>query len=289
VRLLWSLLSRKDVWKRIAVERLTEPVHLNLIAATVALVGTVRAKVAFDVLVRQQHAYGLLHAADLARSRGIGSVTVVELGVGSGTGLLNLCELSALVSRATGIRFELAGFDSGSGMPPPRDYRDHPELYKAGWFPMDRTQLAAALPPNAELIIGDLNDTIDTFVSSLRPDAPLGFVTLDVDFYSSSVAALRLFSGEPDHYFPYVPMYVDDLHLPTHSKYAGELLAITEFNEAHEHRKIEPDRILAYNRVFKNAEWLAHMFKLHVFDHPERIDLSGGEQIIAVKNPYLAG
>jgi hypothetical protein len=71
--------------------------------------------------------------------------------------------------------------------------------------------------------------------------------------------------------------------------YAGELLAITEFNEAHQHRKVEPDRLLAYNRVFKNAEWLAHMFKLHVFDHPERTDLSGGEEILAVKNPYLAG
>ena len=30
------------------------------------------------------------------------------------------------------------GLDTGEGMPPPRDHRDHPELYGQGWYPMDR-------------------------------------------------------------------------------------------------------------------------------------------------------
>jgi hypothetical protein len=91
--LLTSLLRRRDIWKRIAVERLTEPLHLNAIALGVALAGSTRAKVAFDVLVRQQHAYGLLDAADDARRHGLRRVTVVELGVGGGAGLLNICDL----------------------------------------------------------------------------------------------------------------------------------------------------------------------------------------------------
>ncbi|MHB8470770.1 MAG: hypothetical protein ACYDCH_13610, partial [Gaiellaceae bacterium] len=62
--LLSSLLRRRDIWRRIAVERLTEPLHLNGIALLVAAAGSTRARVAFDVLVRQQHAYGLLAAAD---------------------------------------------------------------------------------------------------------------------------------------------------------------------------------------------------------------------------------
>src|SRR3954449_12914280 len=148
--LLRSLLKRRDFWHRLAVERLTEPVHLNLMSLLAAAFGRTRAKIAFDVIVRQQHAYGLLHSAELAHAHGVRRVTVAELGVGVGTGLLNLCEISARVSRATGIGFDVVGFDTGVGMPPPVDYRDHPELYDAGWFLMDRDRLQSRLPPDAK-------------------------------------------------------------------------------------------------------------------------------------------
>lgn len=284
--LLLSLLRRRDIWKRIGTERLTEPLHLNLIALLVAALGTTRAKVAFDLLVRQAHAYGLLACADLARAQGLRRVTVAELGVGAGTGLLNLCQLAARIERATGVQFQLVGFDTGTGLPPPTDYRDHPELYAIGDYPMDHHALAAVLPPNARLILGDLSETMEDFVAGMTPDAPVGFVTLDVDFYSSSVQALKVFTGPPECYFPYVHVYVDDLALPTHSRYAGELLAISEFNGANELRKLEFDRLLVHARVFKHAEWLAHMYKLHVLDHPRRNDVTktGGQRFA---NPYL--
>ena len=231
VSLLTSLLRRRDIWKRIAIERLTEPLHLNVIAAGLALLGSTRSKIAFDLLPRQHHAFGLLHAADTALARGARSVTIVELGVGSGTGLINLCDLAIRVSKATGIAFHIVGFDTGVGMPPPVDFRDHPELYKEGWFPMgDREALMTRLPSNARLILGDLRDTIPKFVETLQAESPLGFVTLDVDFYSSSKHALALLQGPPSCYFPYISVYVDDMALPTNSYYAGELLAISEFN-----------------------------------------------------------
>jgi hypothetical protein len=287
--LLRSQLARRDIWKRAAVERLTEPLHLNLISVGVALFGGVRAKTAFDLLVRRQHAYGLLKAADEARARGLREVTAVELGVASGTGLLNICELGARVTEETGVGFRVAGFDTGEGMPPPADYRDHPELYKEGWFPMDGTALKARLPANAELHVGPVAETMRAFVERLGPEAPLGFATLDVDFYSSSTDALRLFDGRPDAYLPFVTLYVDDLALSTHTRYAGELLAIREFNESHELRKLDWDWNLANTRVFKHAEWLTHMFKLHVLDHPERSDLSRSSEIASFENPYLQG
>jgi hypothetical protein len=285
--LLRSQLRRRDIWRRAAVERLTEPLHLNVISVGVAVFGGLRAKVAFDLVVRRQHAYGLLKAADDARARGHRRVTVVELGVASGTGLLNLCELAARVTKETGVEFLLAGFDTGEGMPPPADYRDHPELYKEGWFPMDREALAGSLPDNAEVHFGPVGETIRPFVDRLGPEAPLGFTTLDVDFYSSSKDALRLFEGRPDAYLPVLPVYVDDLSLPTHTRFAGELLAIREFNDEHELRKLDWDWNLRNTRVFKNAEWLTHMFKLHVLDHPERADLSRPEGIASFENPYL--
>src|SRR5262249_25504516 len=153
----------------------------------------------------------LLAAADLARDRGVARATVIELGVGAGTGLLNLCDLGARVSAATGVAFDIVGFDTGRGMPAPADFRDHPELYQAGWFPMDVAAVTAALPPHARLILGDLKETTSSFVQSLRPESPIGFVSLDVDFYSSSKAALEILKGPPACYFPWVPLYVDDV------------------------------------------------------------------------------
>jgi hypothetical protein len=289
VTLLRSQLMRRDIWRRASVDRLTEPLHLNLISLGVALFGGLRAKVAFDLVVRRQHAYGLLRAADDARARGLRRVTVVELGVASGTGLLNLCVLAERVTRKTGVEFRLAGFDTGEGMPPPADYRDHPEIYKEGWFPMDREALVRSLPENAEIRFGPIGETVKPFAEALGPDAPLAFVTLDVDFYSSSRDALRLFEGRPEGYLPVVNVYVDDLSLSTHTRFAGELLAIREFNDEHELRKLDWDWNLRNTRVFKNAEWLTHMFKLHVLDHPERSDLSRSEEVASFENPYLKG
>jgi hypothetical protein len=285
--LLRSLLSRRDIWRRAAVDRLAEPLHLNLISLGVALFGGLRAKTAFDLIVRHQHAYGLLKAADEAKARGIERLTVVELGVAAGAGLLNLCALAARVTEETGVEFHLVGFDTGRGMPPPADYRDHPELYKEGWFPMDQEALESALPANAEIRLGPIGETIEPFVEQMDASAPLGFATLDVDFYSSSKEALRLFDGRPDAYLPYVTVYVDDLALSTHTPYAGELLAIREFNDEHELRKLDRDWNLRHTRVFKHTEWLTHMFKLQVLDHPERNDLSRPEEVARLENPYL--
>jgi hypothetical protein len=218
----------------------------------------------------------------ISRGLGLRRVTAVALGVGAGTGLLNLCRLAVQIERATGVRFDIAGFDTGTGMPPPTDYRDHPELYAAGDYTMDHQAVRAALPPDAGLILGDLSETMDDFVAGLTPDAPLGFVTLDVDVNSSTRPAPKLFTGPPD----YVTVYVDDVALPTHTRYAGEQLWISEFNEANDLRKLELDRFLMHSRVFKHAEWLAHMYKLHVLDHPSRTDVTraGGAQF---ENPYL--
>lgn len=285
---LFDLVKRKDILQRIMVERMPEPLHLHLAALFVAAFGSVPLKISFDLLPRQQHAYGLLHAANEAKQRHLRSLTVVELGVGSGTGLLNLCDLAARVTRATGVNFDIFGFDTGQGMPPPNDHRDHPELYKEGWFPMDKEKLVEKLPPSCKLIIGDLRHTVQEFVENLSPLSPLGFATLDVDYYSSSVEALRLFCGSSDCYLPVFPIYVDDIMYPTHNPYCGELLAIREFNRDRALRKITPDPFLPHRRIFKHAEWIAHMFNVQILDHSERTNTRKPEQTVVVHNPYLA-
>src|SRR5207245_961822 len=117
------------------------------------------------------------------------------------------------VSRETGIRCEVHGFDTGSGMPPPVDYRDHPDLYQQGDFGMDPDVLRATLPAGTELHLGPLSSTIPAFLEGLPASAPIGFVVLDVDYWSSTGEALELFKSEPEHYLPRTVVYVDDIAL----------------------------------------------------------------------------
>jgi len=129
------------IWKRIFYERLTEPFHLNLISFFVWLFGSYRMKSDYDLILRSQHAYALFKAADLAKSEKKESVTVIEFGVATGAGLFNIQEIAKNVTKDTGIKFDIYGFDSGEGMPPPVSYKDHPELYQEGDFPMDFEKL----------------------------------------------------------------------------------------------------------------------------------------------------
>jgi hypothetical protein len=281
-------ISQRHVWERIFRERLTEPLHMNILSLFVALFGGVRKKIAFDLLVRQHNAFALLNAADRAERNGVPGFTVVEFGVAAGAGLLNLCELAEKVTRATGVKISIVGFDSGAGMPPPRDYRDHPDYYATGDFPMpDFDGLRARLPPNARLILGEISQTLPGFIASLPPSAPLGYVVLDVDYYWSSVECLKILSGPPEAYLPDVLVYADDVTYLDHNEWQGELAAIANFNREHDKRKIGRLNNLAQHRLFRNATWLTQMYAAHVLDHPAKSHERTGGQIV-LNNPYLA-
>jgi hypothetical protein len=280
-------LKNAYIWRRIAYERLTEPLHLNLLSIPVALLGSFRARVAFDLVVRQHNAYCILASADLARSMGIEEVTLIEFGVAGGAGLLNMCRIAEQVTRRTQVRFRIIGFDTGAGMPPPESHRDHPDLYQQGDFPMDFARLKQALPSNCQLILGQLADTVAPFLASLSPKTPLGYVVIDVDYYSSARDALTVFDGAPEQYLPRVLLYLDDIHLESHNSWCGELLAINEFNRAHELRKAEPHVFLRGNRLFRNAAWIDHIMTLHVLDHPARATPALRAERVVLTNPYL--
>src|SRR5262245_56042272 len=128
-------LKNRAAWRRIYYERLTEPLHLNAISFLVLMFGSFRLKIEYDLLVRQYNAFAILKAADKAREANLRGVTIVEFGVASGAGLMNMCFIASKVSSVTGVDVKVLGFDTGKGMPPPRDYRDHPDLYQEGDFP----------------------------------------------------------------------------------------------------------------------------------------------------------
>jgi hypothetical protein len=284
---LLKKLREPRIWKRIFNERLTEPLHLNALSALVAVFGTFRQRVAFDLIIRQYYAFAILKAADLARAAGLGRLTIVEFGVGPGAGLMNMCLISEKVSSVTGVDIKVFGFDTGAGMPPPRDYRDHPDMYQAGEFPLDVERLRRKLPPNGQLVLGNVSDTVPRFLAEhVTDDRPIGFVDLDVDYYSSSVDALKLLQGDARCYLPVTLLYVDDIHHDGHNPFAGELLAIREFNERSPFRKICRPEFLENQRVFRRAAWLKHIFYLHVMDHPTRSVVAKRARR-TLTNPYL--
>ncbi len=287
MRFLFTKLGQTRVRQRVFIERLTEPLHLNLISPFVALFGTHERKAAYDLVLRPHNAYSLYEAVRRSRRFGLRQLTVVECGVASGAGLLNLCRIAEQVTRTTGVQFQIFGFDSGKGMPPPIDYRDHPELYWEGNYPMDPAKLAAALPANARLVLGSLSETIPEFVASLKPESPIGYVVLDVDYYSSTVDALHLLDGPPDCYLPTTLVFVDDMDLESHNAWCGARLAVREFNDARTLRKIEHDDFLVHRRIFKHPKWLSQMHQLHVLDHPLRNDLERRPHTLSIHNPYL--
>ena len=252
---------------KIFVERLTEPLHLNFLSLFVAIFGGFRTKVAFDLVVRQQYAFPILFAADLAARNGIDTVTLLEFGVASGAGLLNMCQIAEAATKATGIKFRIFGFDTGKGMPPAIDYRDLPEVFQEGDFPMDVESLAKSLPPFAELVIGDIAETVPAFLAKFSPAAPIGFISVDVDYYSSAKQVLQILTGSPQSYLPIVATYLDDIGVPGSNPWTGELLAVREFNAGNEMRKIAPFTLLRSQRIFKNTQWIDRMFAAHIHDH----------------------
>jgi hypothetical protein len=286
-RYVLGRMMHKDRMGRVLRERLTEPVHLNVLSLFVALFGSFRAKVDFDLIIRQQFAFSILYAADQARALGVKKIVLVEFGVANGSGLLNMCAIAASVTKATGVEFEVYGFDTGAGMPPAIDYRDHPEIFQQGDFPMNFPKLKAALPPFAHLLIGELENTIPAFLQQLSPETPLAFVSLDVDYYSSSKRALEVFKAAPEKYLPMVILYLDDIFNDSCNPWCGENLAVREFNDESTLRKIAPFPFLRARRIFQRARWVDQIYFVHMFDHETRTPKIRRE-VYAIPNEYIS-
>jgi hypothetical protein len=234
--------------------------------------GSFREKEFLGLVTRANYTYGMLRAADTAAFFGKSEVTVCEFGVATGMGLTNMTEVAALIQAETGVRFRVVGFDTGAGLPPPTGYKDHPELWSGGDFAMeDPALLIAKLKGKAELILGDINDTIDAFTATLTPACPLGFVSIDVDIYSGTVSALRALGGSPESYLPAISFYLDDVGSYFSNFACGELCAVNEHNQAHPTRPIDIDRSLPGRRPDAVAAWYRSMYVCHVLDHPFRI------------------
>ena len=250
----------RKIWRRVASD-----------SSWVQHFGGFREKELYGLVDRPNYAYGMLRAADTALFFGHKGVTVCEFGVASGWGLQNMIEVSAQIEAETGVKFRIVGFDTGAGLPAVHGYKDHPELWSGGDFAMgNMDDLKAKIAGKAELILGNISDTIEDFVATLSADAPLGFVSIDVDIYSGTVSALRGLNGNVNCYLPAISFYLDDVTSYFSNQACGELAAVLEHNAAHPMRCIYPDRSLPSIRPRRTEGWYRQMYVGHILDHPAR-------------------
>jgi hypothetical protein len=225
---------------------------------------------------REYHSLCLLYAILQSQKMNLNCITVIELGVANGAGLLNLCEISSIFTKATGINISVYGFDTGMGLPEIVDYRDHPEIWsKSKYKIIDQQELIRKVKSyepdiKADIIFGNVKDTVPDFINDvLSTSSPIGFISVDLDLYSSTKPSLQLLTSNAEFYLPAVLMYVDDVEsLITYNSRCGEKLAINEFNLEQGRRLIEKKLV---RRNSPRKQWHEKIYVCHILDHPIRM------------------
>jgi len=174
-----------------------------------------------------------------------------------------LQEIAEAVEKETRVHISVYGFDTGRGLPElTGDQRDHPDRWVAGDYMMNEQALRARLTSRSTLVLGQVKDTVADFVQNMQR-SPLGFIAVDLDLYSSTRDALQVLSLPAKRMLLHVPMYFDDVKRIFNHRFAGELLAIYEFNATNESVKIDRWRGISEDRAFPESDWLDRMYVAH--------------------------
>ena len=236
---------------------------------------SLKTKLELDWFPYPYYAYCLNQAAIQAKRLGLDAISAIEFGVAGGNGLVAMEAIVAELFKEHGVAIHTYGFDTGEGLPPSTDPRDLPYAWKRGFYKMDRAALDAKLKTST-LIIGDVKQTVPAFFETHDPP-PIGFVSFDLDYYTSTVDAFRIFDAPVESRLPRAFTYFDDIvgsDDELHCEHVGELLAIEEFNRAHEQQKLGRINGLKHKRIFHSA-WTEQIFVLHDLGHPRYGDYTG--------------
>ena len=218
---------------------------------------------------RPHYAYCLIGAAELAKRLGLSRISAIEFGVAGGNGIEFMSSFAKKVERATGVIIDCYGFDTGEGMPEPEGLKDLPYWFQKTQYRMDEAKLRAKVP-DAKLVIGNIRDTVSSFVEEHCP-APIGAIMNDVDYHSSTLESFRLFASTnklAECFLPRIFMYFDDIiggAAEMYGPFNGQLAAINEFNTAQENVKIHLNQNLM---PFAHISYRHQIYYAHLFQHP---------------------
>lgn len=236
-----------------------------------------------NALPRCNYAYIVYRAADLARRLGIREISALEFGVAGGRGLLAMQGHADRVEQLTGVKVRVFGFDTGEGLPPPLDYRDLPYVWQEAHFRMDQEALRARLG-RAELVLGLVENTVAGFAASHAPP-PIGAISFDLDYYSSTMAAFGIFDIGQEFRLPRIFCYFDDIlssNLGHVGPSTGVPLAIDEFRRAHPQMALDALTHLEFDYA-PVRRWHRQIYSFGDFTHPRFNDyIIGSDRQLAI-------
>jgi hypothetical protein len=230
--------------------------------------GDYESKIKLGVIPRSNYGYCLYNAAKLAVKLGYKRISAVEFGVAGGNGLLSFEYHAEQIAKILPIEIEVYGFDTGEGLPKPLDYRDLLYHWQEGFYKMDVKALEAKLK-RAKLILGNVSDTIDGFFERNKP-APIGAISFDLDFYSSTKSALAILQGMHEFLMPRIFCYFDDTigsELELYNDFTGQRLAIHEFNRENGNIKLGFPYYLSHSGY--TGDWRDQIWIAHLLNHPD--------------------
>jgi hypothetical protein len=249
------------------------PIRIYFFQVLMRKLGTFKQRLKYDAILYPAYAYGMYCAALQAKSLGLNKISAIEFGVGTGNGLIAMEKHAIEIYNLTGVEFEIYGFDSGKGLPKPTDYRDQGYFWNESDFVMDQKKLENNLS-FSNLVIGDIKSTIDTFIND-RLTFPIGFISFDLDYYSSTIASFEIFKINDDLLLPRIECYMDDVSstdLLVASRGTGVLRAIGDFNNStREEKKIFRKKNVSHSRRIPSS-WNKKVYVFHSFDHSKYND-----------------
>jgi hypothetical protein len=229
-------------------------------------IGSYLSRLEIGAVDRPNYAYCLYNGALLAKKLGYSGISVLEFGVAGGQGLSNLEICAEHIRKSLSIDIDIYGFDSGEGLPEPLDYRDLPYHWRKSFYKMDFYKLKKRLKM-AKLILGDVKDTCKNFLEKYNPQ-PIAAIMFDLDFYSSTANALKIFEGDEKHFLPRIFCYFDDVtgsEIEAYNEYTGTRLAINEFNLCHKTKKLAKAYFLLEQKAVE--DWYHRIYMFHNFQH----------------------
>ena len=223
-----------------------------------------------------------------AKKLGFKDISVVELGVAGGNGILALEKYKDRIEKVLGINIHIYGFDLGCGLPEIKVPEDLPFKFKEGQFSTDIEVHKEKF--RSKIFYGDIKDTVGEFIKT-NP-ATIGCVFVDLDLYTSTVKFLSQIPKLEKVLLPRTLFYFDDIFDREYhvGQFNGELKAINEFNDSHDKFKLSSsiDHIIDYKfPLAKGSIFTLHSFHNKLYNKyigtiPEDITSLGSKKLISL-------
>lgn len=207
----------------------------------------------------------MLESAIEAKKLGYDKISILELGVAGGNGLIALEKYKKKIEQLTNVKITIFGFDTGEGLPKTNNKFDLPYYWSEGDFKINKEKIQNKV--KCKIYYGNIANTFKKFIET-KPEI-ISAIFLDMDYYTSTKNFLDLISSYKDNFAPRVYLYFDDIFSTNHhiNEFNGELLAINEFNK--ENQNIKIGKSLENSSDFKFPIGREKLFIMNNFNHKD--------------------